>query len=167
MQGKIPNANRTAAAKLLQHPNVADLLQSIHPERIVETDFSRFRFERVILLGDPDADGLHASVLLVLLLSTKLPELINQGRCFMVRAPLYGFFQNEKCVAVAYSDKHAATVEKALSERYTVPSSRRRFKGIASLDSDLRSRLMRKDNPTRRQLLMDECRELCQMLFNQ
>jgi len=167
MQGKIPNANRTSAEKLLQHPNVADLLQSIHPDRIVETDFSRFQFERVILLGDPDADGLHASVLLVLLLSTRLPELISQGRFYMVRAPLYGFFQNETCVAVAYSDRHAATVGHALSEKYAVAASRLRFKGIASLDSDLRGSLMRKDNPTRRQLLMDECQELCQMLLNQ
>ena len=161
MQGKIPNAGRTPLEKLLQHQQVGDLLQSINPDGRIEAPLTHFRFERVILLGDPDADGVHAGLLLVLFLSTQVPALVEQGRLCMVRSPLYGFFQNEECVAVAYHDKHAITVAGELAETSSAPSDRRRFKGVASLPENLRRSLMKKDNPLRHQLTMPECEQLC------
>jgi len=82
MQGKIPNANRTSLDKLLQHEQVGNLMHSLHPDGQVEAQLTQFRFERVILLSDPDADGLHAGLLLILFLSTQVPALVEQGRLF-------------------------------------------------------------------------------------
>jgi len=164
MQGKIPNANRTSLDKLLQHEQVGNLMHSLHPDGQVEAQLTQFRFERVILLSDPDADGLHAGLLLILFLSTQVPTLVEQGRLFMVRAPLYGFFQNDECVALAYTDKHATVVARELIETYTVQFTRHRFKGIASLDVNQRRSLMAKDNPVRHQLTKAECEQLCQSI---
>ncbi len=162
MQGKIPNASRTSNEKLLRHPQLVDLLRSIHPENRGEVPLTQFSFERVILLGDPDGDGLHATVLLVLFLSTRIPALVEQGRLYMVRAPLYGFYNDDECVALAYTDKQATSVAGELAEKYTAQSTRRRFKGIASLDENLRRSLIDKHNPARHRLSMMECERLCQ-----
>ena len=164
MQGKIPNARRTSLEKMLQHAQVDELLRSIRPDQQVETSLTRFSFERVVLLSDPDADGLHAGLLLLLFLSTHIPALVEQGRLFTVRAPLCGFYQNDECVALAYTDKHAMTIADELAETYSVAPARRRFKGVASLDHNLRYSLMEKDNPTRHQLTMVECQQLCQLI---
>ena len=161
MQGKIPNAHRTSSEKLLRHPQVADLLRTMHPDHQVEVPLTQFRFERVILFGDPDSDGLHASMLLVLFLSTRVPALVEQGRLYMVRAPLYGFFQDDECVALAYTDKQAASVAVDLADKNLVPINRRRFKGVASLDENLRRLLMEKNSPARHQLTMIECERMC------
>ena len=166
MQGKIPNANRISVEKLMQHPQVGELLQSIHPDGQMRAPTTQFRFERVILLGDPDVDGLHAGLLLVLFLSTQVPSLVEQGGLFIVRAPLYGFFQNDECIAVAYTDRHATAVAEELTEKYSVQSTRRRFKGIASLDANQRRSLMAKDYPARHQLTMIECGQLCQPIVS-
>ena len=165
MQGKIPNASRTSPEKLLKHPQVANLLRSVHPDGCVETPLKRFKFERVILLGDPDADGLHAGLLLVLFLSTWLPELVEQGRLFIVRAPLYGFFQNDECMALAYTEKHATSFAHELTETCSQPMTKRRFKGVASLEVNLRRSLIEKDNPARQRLTMIECQRLRQSLI--
>ena len=165
MQGKIPNANRTNIVKLLQHPQVGELLRSIHPERRVETPMTDFSFERVILLGDPDGDGLHATLLLVLFLSTRVPALAEQGRLYMVRAPLFGFFNNDECVALAYTDKQATSVAAELAEKYSAQPAKRRFKGVASLDENLRRSLLNQHNPARHQLSTVDCEHLCQPII--
>jgi len=92
MQGKIPNAVKVSWRKLSQHVQIADLLQSLHPERSVEPEFGCFRYQRVVLLNDPDVDGMHAGMLLVLFLFKYLPALIEQGRLYTVQVPLYGLY---------------------------------------------------------------------------
>jgi len=165
MQGKVPNARRKSLDHLLAHPHIADLLQSIHPLRRVETRLTEFRYERLLILADPDADGLHASILLVLFLQQSLPGLIEQGRLFMVRAPLFGFYHNEQCVALAYSETHAAKVQTELHDRFNTRPDKRRYKGIASLDADLCLSLIAPDSSARRPLSINDCTEMCQMLI--
>ncbi len=165
MQGKVPNATRVSSANLLAHPNIADLLQSLHPERLVSTQIDPCRYQRIIILSDPDADGVHASILLLLFLFRYVPQLIEQERLFLVRAPLFGFYRDDECVAVAYSETHAAKVSRALAERIDSVVNKRRFKGVASLDINIRLSLLSPDYPARRKLSVENCRELCQPLL--
>lgn len=164
MQGKIPNANRTAVERLLAHPNIADLLQSLHPERQVEIGMDSCRYQRIIILADPDADGVHASILLLMFMLLHLPALIKQKRLYLVRAPLFGFYHGEERIAVAYSETHAAAVLSQLSGSGNKLIDKRRYKGIASLGSSHRLLLLAPDNPSRSNLSLDDCRQLCQGL---
>lgn len=165
MQGKIPNAARVSEERLLAHPNVGDLLQTLHPKRQIETRITDCRYKRIVILGDPDADGVHASILLLLFIYQYVPSLFVEGRIILLRAPLYGFYQADKCVAVAYSEQHAESVNAALAKQTDVIVVKRRFKGIASFDAGLRLALVAPDNPARKILSVDECRDLCRPLL--
>lgn len=165
MQGKIPNATRVSEERLLAHPNVADLLQSLHPKRLIETQITHCRYKRIVILADPDADGVHASILLLLFIYQYVPSLFEEGRIILLRAPLYGFYQAEECVAIAYSEQHAERVHVALTKATDIAVVKRRFKGIASFDTSLRLALVAPDNPARKILSVDECRDLCQPLL--
>ena len=46
------------------------------------------RFERVVLLFDPDADGIHIGALLLLYVQRHAPGLLARGRVWQLRAPL-------------------------------------------------------------------------------
>lgn len=162
MQGKAPNANRTSTERLLAHPQVAMLLQCI---RQTPQGDDKFRYDRVILLADPDADGLHAGLLLVLLLIRQVPELINQGKLYLLRAPLYGFYLQDECTALAYSDRQAKTVATELEAASVSTPLRRRFKGIASLSEDLRRAILQPECLARHQLTMSGCEVLCRPLL--
>lgn len=164
MQGKILNASKVSEQKLLAHPNIADLLQSLHPQRIVDKHMDQCRYQQIIILGDPDADGVHASLLLLLFFYRIIPSLIEQNRLVLLRAPLYGFYQSDDCVAIAYSDAHSQRVHADLMQSNAVVV-KRRFKGIASFDISLREALLASDNPARKLLSLSDCKDLCQALL--
>jgi len=161
--GKIPNASVVSEAKLLQHPNVAGLLQGLHADDVVETHFKQFKFKRVVLLGDPDIDGLHAVLLLVLLLTRYLPELIAQHHLYMLRAPGFGFYRNGDCVAHAYNKEQMEQVKVRFG---AAPIDIRRFKGIGSMESQLLSRLLATNSGFRQLLSLPECEKMCALVLN-
>ncbi len=161
MQGKIPNAVRTPAGRLLEHVQIADLLQSVHPERIVEFHTDQIRYKRIHLLCDPDMDGMHAGLLLVLFFYQHMREVIERGQLYSVRAPLYGLYRGSECVAHAYSDKQL----KLLQEQFGTAADVRRFKGVASVDAALLSGCIAPDSPARRVLSVSNCRDMCKQLL--
>lgn len=160
MQGKVPNATRVSWRKLSQHSQIADLLQSLHPQRCIESDFSSFRYQRVVLLNDPDVDGMHAGMLLVLFLYKYLPELIKQGRLYSAQVPLYGFYKDGKCLSHAFSDDQRDVLSAKLADD-GAPAEVRRFKSVASVDRQILLHCLAPGSGTRRQLSFGECERLC------
>ena len=92
LQGKPLNAWRAAEAKVAQHVlfrQLADALGLAQPTSLHADDIDRLRFDRVALLFDPDADGIHIGALMLLYFQRWLPALIEAGRVWMVRAPMF------------------------------------------------------------------------------
>ena len=160
MQGKVPNAVKVPWHKLSQHAQIADLLQSLHPERSIEPEFSCFRYQRVLLLNDPDVDGMHAGMLLVLFLYKYLPALIEQGRLYSVQVPLYGLYRDGKCIAYAYSDDQKDMLSAKMSADGK-PADIRRFKSVASVDRQILKVCLSQESDKRRQLTLTQCVRLC------
>jgi len=160
MQGKIPNAVKVSWRKLSQHVQIADLLQSLHPERSVEPEFGCFRYQRVVLLNDPDVDGMHAGMLLVLFLFKYLPALIEQGRLYTVQVPLYGLYTDGKCTAHAYSDEQKDTLSAKMADDGASVDVRR-FKSVASVDREILKGCLSLESVNRRPLTLAQCTRLC------
>lgn len=161
MQGKIPNAVRTSTERLLQHLQIADLLQSMHPERIVAFNTDLIRYKKIHLLCDPDMDGMHSGLLLMLFFYQHLRGVIEGGQLYLVRAPLFGLYRNSECVALAYSDKQLALLQGQLE----LPADVRRFKGVASLDAALLGNCISPDSRARQRLSVAGCRDMCKQLL--
>lgn len=160
MQGKIPNAAKTPLAKISRHVQVADLLQSVHPRRLVEIDDSEsIRYRQVVLLNDPDIDGVHAGLLLVLFFLKHLPYIIERGQLYLVHAPLFGIYSDSKCIAQAVSERQLAGIRTA-AEKQGISIDVRRFKGVASIDPPLLTECLKPDSAARRLLTISDCTEL-------
>ena len=140
MQGKVPNAQRTGKQRLTQHPQLNNLLCAIHPQRIPEFDCESIRYSRLLLLNDPDVDGLHAGSLLMLFFYRYLPHLIEAGYLYTVQAPLFGLYRESECVALAYTDRGLQQQLEYANQTTTVAVEVRRYKGIASIEPAILSR---------------------------
>ncbi len=67
-----------------------DLFAPPEMDGVAETpDNHTARFERLVLLFDPDADGIHIGALMVLYVRRWLPALLQAGQLWQVRAPMF------------------------------------------------------------------------------
>ncbi len=92
-QGKPVNAWNASPARVAQHAQYQLLAQALGLASPVAplsaADVERLRYERLSLLFDPDADGIHIGALLVLYVQRWLPALIEHGRLWLLRAPMF------------------------------------------------------------------------------
>jgi DNA gyrase subunit B len=93
LQGKPLNAWVATSARVAQHAQYKLLAQALgipSPTTVLdESLWPTLRFERIALLLDPDADGIHIGALLLLYLQRWLPLLVSSGRVVQLRAPMF------------------------------------------------------------------------------
>jgi DNA gyrase subunit B len=90
LQGKPLNAWAATQARVdaqVLFRQLADALGLREPTALPPA--ARLRFDRIALLFDPDADGIHIGTLMLLYFQRWLPGLIEDGRVWMVRAPMF------------------------------------------------------------------------------
>jgi DNA gyrase subunit B/topoisomerase-4 subunit B len=88
MQGKPMNATRAPAAKVAAYPLFARLVAALDAGFDVDFAPERRRYERIVLLFDPDADGIHAGALMLLFFHRWMRPLLASGHVIAVRPPL-------------------------------------------------------------------------------
>ena len=92
LQGKPLNAWTAFEAKVAQNILFKQLAQALGlaaPTAWPEGAPAALRFERVVLLFDPDADGIHIGALMVLYFQRWLPRMIANGQLWLARAPMF------------------------------------------------------------------------------
>lgn len=111
MQGKPLNALKATEAKVAASPLFKALVDALGAGWGTTLDLSQLRYDRVLLLLDPDADGIHIGALMLMYFQRWMPALLDAGHVWMVRPPLGEV-------------RHAATVAGAAEEvtfAYTQP----------------------------------------------
>ena len=134
MQGKPLNATRASRGKVLAHPFFAPLLAALDVGLEADCDPRRLRYDRVLVLTDPDADGIHCGFLVLLFFQRWLRPLLDAGRVEVVRPP-WGEVVVEGRTTLAFSEPELVR----LADRAGPPAPRavRRFRGLAALDAAL------------------------------
>ncbi len=100
-------------------------------------------YQRLILLMDPDADGIHCGVLMMAFFRRFAPELIDAGRVIVVRPPMFVFRLPDQPSLdvsrwpVASSPEHASAIEQTLRDHGIERFEKARHRGLGSLDSRL------------------------------
>lgn len=92
LQGKPLNAWRASAAKVAESPLFHQLAQALGLQDATQyadaSTLPQLRFARLVLLFDPDADGIHIGALVLLYLQRWLPQVLREQRVWMVRPPM-------------------------------------------------------------------------------
>jgi DNA gyrase subunit B/topoisomerase-4 subunit B len=143
MQGKPLNALKASGARVVEYPLFKQLSDAlgVAPNDIESGevgDMSGRNFERVMLLFDLDADGIHSGVLMLMYFYRWMQPLLAAGAVWMVRPPLYvvTVADNQQSFH-AYSPDHAARILAELKRRGHTDVQSHHHRGLASIDPTL------------------------------
>lgn len=144
MQGKPMNAWKASESKVLSNPLFQELIKVIDAGFSDRFELNQCRFDKIILLFDPDADGIHGCSLMLWFFYRWMPGLLDASRLFVASPPICELFDP---VAKRRSyPRHPKEKEKVLLEWKSNRSQEvndrienRPFRGLASLGHELLS----------------------------
>ncbi|MEM6690221.1 MAG: toprim domain-containing protein [Planctomycetota bacterium] len=137
MQGKPLNAHRAALKKVRENHYFNALSESLGLPPGTQ-DVSHRRIETIILLMDPDADGIHCSVLMLGFFLRWMPKLLECHAVHMIRPPLFEITACSHRDEVIYANSEAQ--QKRITEAFQnagVDHKSRRFRGLAGIPDDV------------------------------
>ncbi|MCU0760912.1 MAG: toprim domain-containing protein [Steroidobacteraceae bacterium] len=87
MQGKPVNARRAPRGRVARSPWLAQIATLLGDAPGTALPLGELRYARVVILMDPDADGIHAGALLQIFFHECMPVLLEQRRILVVHPP--------------------------------------------------------------------------------
>jgi len=149
LRGKILNVASATQDKMRANHEIRDLVQALGCGFGDNFDFSKLRYERIVIMTDADVDGAHIASLLMTFFFCEMPQLIESGNIYLAMPPLYRISQGGT-IAYARDDDHKKEIlETVITGRGKIEISR--FKGLGEMPpTQLRETTM---NPKSRKLL--------------
>lgn len=146
MQGKPLNAIKASAAKTATYPLFQALEQAVFGSNFdsntnmnIDLFKTKARFERIVLLFDPDADGIHSSALMLMYFyqSARLRPLLDAGQILIVHAPWMQITDHTTGeITYTYSEPQSKAAIAQLT-RQQIPHQTTRYRGLAGQGHDL------------------------------
>jgi len=143
IRGKILNCLKADYQTIFKNEIILDLIRCLgcgvetdkKNKDLGEFDINALRYGRIMIATDADPDGAQIQCLLLTMFYRLTPTLINEGRVYIVKTPLY----EVKCgdeITYIYSEEEKADKLKAFEgKRYTLS----RAKGLGELDAQVMS----------------------------
>jgi DNA gyrase subunit B len=145
LQGKPLNAwvaPREKVHEQVLFRQLATALGLPSPTELPEGGVAALRFERLVLLFDPDADGIHIGALMQLYVARWLPVLVDADALWLVRAPMFEIVDAQGEVHHALSPAHRDRVLAAQTAGGTADGLQvRSLRGLASFAPSVLARL--------------------------
>ncbi len=134
MMGKPLNAVKASLNKVQTYPLFMVLAEAIGAGMGATFDVARVRYDRVVLLMDADADGIHCGALMCLYFHRMMRPLLDGGFLWMAYPPIVTMSADGRESRHVYSDAEyrAACVEWRASG--TPQFNTVRYRGLAGLD---------------------------------
>lgn len=126
----MPNVETNTASKILSNKTVADMFNVLCKDLDMKPmeDTDKVRYDYISITTDPDVDGYHISMMMLMFFNKFFPKLIEEGRIVLSIIPLYGYYDKKKFIGV-YDLNEA---KKMLSEGKHLM----RHKGLGEFDPD-------------------------------
>ena len=103
LRGKILNVERARLSKALSNREIKAVVAAIGAGVGADFDVEQMRYGRVAVLVDADVDGDHIKTLLYTLFWRLMRPMVEAGRLYIARAPLY-LLRNNRQSRYAYTD---------------------------------------------------------------
>ena len=146
LRGKVLNAWEVERDRLFANNEIHDIAVAIGVDphgANDDADLSGLRYGKVCILSDADVDGSHIQVLLLTLFFRHFPKLIEAGRIYVAKPPLFRVdapARGKKPAAKIYAldeGELGATLDKLRKEGAREDSwSISRFKGLGEMNAE-------------------------------
>lgn len=134
LRGKIPNVEKMNINEILKNREIAAIIAAVGTGVGSDCDINAMRYGRISVLVDADVDGSHIATLLSTLFWRSMRPVIEAGRFFVARPPLY-LVRNIKTKEerYAYTEEERAELEKNWgAANITI----QRYKGLGEMNPE-------------------------------
>ncbi len=133
LRGKILNTERARMTKILSSAEIKAIVAAIGAGIGSEFNLDDMRYHRVVIFVDADVDGGHISSLLLTFFYRHMRPLVEAGRLYIARAPLYKLIKGKE-VRYALNDEERDAILAEWGGSNGVRISR--FKGLGEMSAD-------------------------------
>lgn len=135
LRGKIPNVEKMKLNDILKNREIAAIIAAVGTGVGADCDVSSIRYGRISVLVDADVDGSHIATLLATLFWRTMRSVIEEGRFFIARPPLY-LIKNKtgKMSRYAYSEEEREEIEKEFGGARNTTAQR--YKGLGEMNPE-------------------------------
>src|SRR6266487_5071935 len=131
LRGKILNVERARLDKMLENQEIKALINAIGTGIGEETDMSKRRYGKIVMLTDADVDGAHIRTLLLTFFFRHMRPLIEGGYVYAAKPPLYSIRFGASEVHYVFSDKERDELITSKGKKPAAPQTR--FKGLGEM----------------------------------
>ena len=136
MQGKPMNGLNASANDLHGNAQFGALLDTLQVDLLNPNRAVEIPYEKIILLFDPDADGIHGRTLMLLFFYRWLRKTLDDGRVFDSHAPQWMITSPSMSNnAYASTPEHLTKVREYLQKSGVTDLKTKRFRGLGSIDA--------------------------------
>ena len=136
IRGKILNVEKASIDKVLANAEIKTMINAFgcgfSEGYGNDSDITKLRYNKIIIMADADVDGAHISTLLLTLFYRFMPELIFEGHVYIAMPPLYKAMPKKGEEEYLYDDKALERYRK----RQKGPFTLQRYKGLGEMDAD-------------------------------
>lgn len=141
VRGKILNCLKADFDKIFKNEIIVDLLKvlgcgveikSKHNKELHTFDLENLKWSKVIICTDADVDGFQIRTLILTMLYSLVPTLIEVGKVFIAESPLFEINAG-KNTYFAYSEKEKVAILSKIKGKYSI----QRSKGLGENEPDM------------------------------
>ena len=105
LRGKPLNVEKARLENLLNNAEITSLISAVGVDIGNTEDSDKLRYGKIIIMTDADVDGQHIRTLLLTFFYRQMAKLVEDGRIFVARPPLYKVTQKKHVRFVATAEE--------------------------------------------------------------
>jgi DNA gyrase subunit B len=134
LRGKILNVENATAEKLAGNNEIKALVTTIGAGMGDAFDYSKLRYDKVVIMTDADVDGAHISALLLTFFYRHMPQLFEKGHIYLAQPPLYRIELGKN---VHYAQDDEAKARLLAEAPKNVKPEIHRYKGLGEMPMNI------------------------------
>ncbi|NMB03214.1 MAG: DNA topoisomerase [Tissierellia bacterium] len=127
IRGKILNTLKSDVTRIVKNEIIMDLMKVLgcgvslkgKAQSMSSFDIDNLRFDKIIIATDADVDGFQIRTLVLTMFYTIAPELLREGKVYIVESPLYEIVTKERSL-FAFNDTEKNQILKDLGDQKSI-----------------------------------------------